>query len=72
MYDDVPGISDILRDVLAFRYRLAPTFYSLYVTDYQRRGWPLLKVTIIVLVPLFSFIDLVGCSHFCGTTQSTH
>lgn len=45
MYDDVPGISDILRDVLAFRYRLAPTFYSLYVTDYHRRGWPILKVS---------------------------
>ncbi|KAJ6625766.1 glycosyl hydrolases family 31-domain-containing protein [Mycena sp. CBHHK59/15] len=43
MYDDVPGISEILRQVLAFRYRLAPTFYSLYVTDYQRHGWPLLK-----------------------------
>ncbi|KAJ7141312.1 glycosyl hydrolases family 31-domain-containing protein [Mycena epipterygia] len=43
MYDDVPGISDMIRDALAFRYRLAPTFYSLYVTDYQRHGWPLLK-----------------------------
>ncbi|KAJ7485732.1 glycosyl hydrolases family 31-domain-containing protein [Mycena latifolia] len=43
MYDDVPGISDIIRKALAFRYRLAPTFYSLYVTDYQRHGWPLLK-----------------------------
>lgn len=44
MYNDVPGIPDILRNVLAFRYRLAPTFYSLYVHDYHRRGWPLLKV----------------------------
>ncbi|KAJ6494934.1 glycosyl hydrolases family 31-domain-containing protein [Mycena vulgaris] len=43
MYDDVPGISDMIRAALAFRYRLAPTFYSLYVTDYQRHGWPLLK-----------------------------
>ncbi|KAJ7761077.1 glycosyl hydrolases family 31-domain-containing protein [Mycena metata] len=43
MYDDVPGISDAIRAALAFRYRLAPTFYSLYVTDYQRHGWPLLK-----------------------------
>jgi alpha-glucosidase len=44
MYDDVPGISDSIRAALAFRYRLAPTFYSLYVTDYQRHGWPILKV----------------------------
>ncbi|KAJ7091907.1 glycosyl hydrolases family 31-domain-containing protein [Mycena belliarum] len=43
MYDEVPGISEIIRAALALRYRLAPTFYSLYVTDYQRRGWPLLK-----------------------------
>ncbi|KAJ7782318.1 glycosyl hydrolases family 31-domain-containing protein [Mycena maculata] len=43
MYDDVPGISDMIRAALALRYRLAPTFYSLYVTGYQRQGWPLLK-----------------------------
>ncbi|KAJ6594391.1 glycosyl hydrolases family 31-domain-containing protein [Mycena capillaripes] len=43
MYDDVPGISDKIRATLAFRYRLAPSFYSLYVTDYQRHGWPILK-----------------------------
>ncbi|KAL8286348.1 hypothetical protein RQP46_004365 [Phenoliferia psychrophenolica] len=43
MYNDVPGISQILRDVLAWRYRLAPTFYSLYVTHYHQKGWPLLK-----------------------------
>ncbi|KAF7357793.1 BZ3500-MvSof-1268-A1-R1-Chr3-1g06135 protein [Mycena venus] len=43
MYDDVPGISDAIRVALVFRYRLAPTFYSLYVTDYQRHGWPVLK-----------------------------
>ncbi|KAJ7217663.1 glycosyl hydrolases family 31-domain-containing protein, partial [Mycena pura] len=43
MYNDVPGISDIIRSSLAFRYRLAPSFYSLYVTDYHRRGWPVLK-----------------------------
>lgn len=45
MYNDVPGISDILRDVLGFRYRLAPMFYSLYLTHYHRHGWPLLKVS---------------------------
>ncbi|KAJ7495980.1 glycosyl hydrolases family 31-domain-containing protein [Mycena galericulata] len=43
MYDNVPRISDMIRAALAFRYRLAPTFYSLYVTGYQRNGWPLLK-----------------------------
>ncbi|KAJ6498838.1 glycosyl hydrolases family 31-domain-containing protein [Mycena sanguinolenta] len=43
MHDNVPGISDAIRAALAFRYRLAPTFYSLYVTDYQRHGWPVLK-----------------------------
>lgn len=45
MYNDVPGITDIIRASLAFRYRLAPSFYSLYVTDYHRRGWPVLKVS---------------------------
>ncbi|KAJ6489585.1 glycosyl hydrolases family 31-domain-containing protein [Mycena vitilis] len=43
MYDDVPGISGKIRAALAFRYRLAPSFYSLYVTHYQRHGWPILK-----------------------------
>ena len=45
MYNAIPGISEILRAVLSLRYRLAPTFYSLYVTEYHRNGWPLLKVT---------------------------
>lgn len=39
-----PEVTQILRDVLDLRYRLAPTFYSLYVAEYQRKGWPLLKV----------------------------
>ncbi|CAK5265429.1 unnamed protein product [Mycena citricolor] len=43
MYDDVPGISDHIRAALAFRYRLTPTFYSYYVSHYQRHGWPVLK-----------------------------
>ncbi|KAJ7071961.1 glycosyl hydrolases family 31-domain-containing protein [Mycena amicta] len=43
MYNHVPGISDAIRKALAFRYRLAPTFYSFYVTDYYRHGWPVLK-----------------------------
>ncbi|KAJ7267606.1 glycosyl hydrolases family 31-domain-containing protein [Mycena haematopus] len=46
MHDNVPGVSDAIHAALAFRYRLAPTFYSLYVTDYQRHGWPILKVRI--------------------------
>lgn len=46
MYDDVPGITDTLREILRARYLLAPTFYSLYVTHYQRHGWPLLKVSL--------------------------
>ncbi|KAF7305934.1 Glycosyl hydrolases family 31-domain-containing protein [Mycena chlorophos] len=43
MYDDVLGVTDAIRDALALRYRLAPTFYSLYVTDYYRNGWPVIK-----------------------------
>jgi alpha-glucosidase len=54
MYNDVPGVSEILRDVLSFRYRLAPTFYSLFVTHYQRRGWPLLKVPSFVSPRFFA------------------
>ncbi|SCV71199.1 BQ2448_2787 [Microbotryum intermedium] len=38
-----PGVTEILRDVLAWRYRLAPTLYSLYVAHYHRRGWPVVK-----------------------------
>ncbi|SGY50174.1 BQ5605_C001g00861 [Microbotryum silenes-dioicae] len=38
-----PGVTEILRDVLAWRYRLTPTMYSLYVTHYHRRGWPVVK-----------------------------
>jgi alpha-glucosidase len=48
MYNTVPHITEILRQVLNFRYRLAPTFYSLYVVDYHRRGWPLLKVCCVL------------------------
>lgn len=49
MYRDHPEVVQILRDTLAFRYRLAPTFYSLYVTHYHRRGWPVLKVGVFML-----------------------
>ncbi|KAM0786221.1 hypothetical protein ACM66B_007024 [Microbotryomycetes sp. NB124-2] len=41
MYTD--DVTAILRKTLDLRYRLAPTFYSLYVTHYHRRGWPVLK-----------------------------
>ncbi|CEH11850.1 alpha-glucosidase [Ceraceosorus bombacis] len=43
MYDHVPDVGRILREVVKFRYQLIPTLYSLYVTDYHRRGWPVLK-----------------------------
>ncbi|KAK4051516.1 hypothetical protein OIO90_004730 [Microbotryomycetes sp. JL221] len=43
MYRDQPEVAEILRQTLDLRYRLAPTFYSLYVTHYYRRGWPVLK-----------------------------
>ncbi|KAI5476387.1 hypothetical protein MNV49_007765, partial [Pseudohyphozyma bogoriensis] len=43
MYNDTPEITKILQDVLALRYRLAPTFYSFYVSHYHRRAWPLHK-----------------------------
>jgi alpha-glucosidase len=49
MYNGIDGITEILRDVLAFRYRLAPTFYSLYVSHYFRHGWPVMKVSIQAL-----------------------
>ncbi|KAK4049956.1 hypothetical protein OIV83_003780 [Microbotryomycetes sp. JL201] len=41
MYGD--DVTEILRKTLDLRYRLAPTFYSLYLTHYYRRGWPVLK-----------------------------
>ncbi|KAI5478030.1 hypothetical protein MNV49_005493 [Pseudohyphozyma bogoriensis] len=43
MYNDVPGVSQILRDSLGFRYLLAPSFYSLYITDYYRNAAPVIK-----------------------------
>ncbi|KAM0749932.1 hypothetical protein T439DRAFT_381478 [Meredithblackwellia eburnea MCA 4105] len=44
MYNESnPEVTEILRDVLQFRYRLAPSFYSLYVSEYQRKGWPVLR-----------------------------
>lgn len=48
MYDGVElegvEVTSVLRDVLAFRYQLIPTMYSLYVNEYWQRGWPVLRV----------------------------
>lgn len=49
MYKEVPGITEILKDVLNFHYQLTPTFYSLYVTHDHRQGHPLLKIPSSVL-----------------------
>ncbi|CEL62592.1 alpha-glucosidase [Rhizoctonia solani AG-1 IB] len=47
MYDgvEVDGveITNVLRDVLAFRYQIIPTMYSLYVNEYWKQGWPVLR-----------------------------
>ena len=49
MYDGVQmegiEVTSVLRDVLAFRYQLIPTMYSLYVNEYWKRGWPVLRVS---------------------------
>ncbi|MCO5589851.1 hypothetical protein L7F22_043820 [Adiantum nelumboides] len=49
MYDDIcegeekKTIKDILREIILFRYKLLPTLYSLYVTQYHRHGWPVIR-----------------------------
>ncbi|KAF8685452.1 glycosyl hydrolase 31 family [Rhizoctonia solani] len=47
MYDGVEmdgvEITGVLRDVLAFRYQIIPTMYSLYVNEYWKQGWPVLR-----------------------------
>ena len=35
--------TDIIRAVITQRYRLIPMLYSLYVTEYHRFGWPVVK-----------------------------
>ena len=35
--------TDMIRAIIVHRYRLIPMLYSLYVTDYHRKGWPVLK-----------------------------
>lgn len=43
MYDDLPEVGKILREIVRFRYRLIPMLYSLYVEDYWKKGWPVLR-----------------------------
>ncbi|CAE6538194.1 unnamed protein product [Rhizoctonia solani] len=47
MYDGVKvdgtEITSILRDVVGFRYQLIPSMYSLYVNEYWKQGWPVLR-----------------------------
>ncbi|KAG8764033.1 hypothetical protein FRC12_008332 [Ceratobasidium sp. 428] len=47
MYDGVQldgiDVTNALRDVVAFRYQLIPTMYSLYVNEYWKKGWPILR-----------------------------
>jgi alpha-glucosidase len=40
MYDEV---KPLLRDIVSWRYRLAPSLYSFYITHYYQNGWPVLK-----------------------------
>ncbi|KAG9084697.1 hypothetical protein FRC06_003938 [Ceratobasidium sp. 370] len=48
MYDGVQidgvDVTSVLRDVVAFRYQLIPAMYSLYVNEYWKNGWPVLRV----------------------------
>ncbi|CAE6415464.1 unnamed protein product [Rhizoctonia solani] len=47
MYDgvEVDGveITSLLRDIVGFRYQIIPTMYSLYVDEYWKQGWPVLR-----------------------------
>ncbi|KAG9127037.1 hypothetical protein FRC07_000922 [Ceratobasidium sp. 392] len=47
MYDrvQIDGVdtTNVLRDIVAFRYQLIPTMYSLYVNEYWKKGWPVLR-----------------------------
>ncbi|KAG8689890.1 hypothetical protein FRC11_015020 [Ceratobasidium sp. 423] len=49
MYDGVKEdgveVTSILRDVLGLRYQIIPTMYSLYVNEYWKKGWPVLRPT---------------------------
>ncbi|CAE6422966.1 unnamed protein product [Rhizoctonia solani] len=47
MYDGVKvdgvEITGLLRDIVGFRYQIIPTMYSLYVNEYWKQGWPVLR-----------------------------
>ncbi|CUA71205.1 alpha-glucosidase [Rhizoctonia solani] len=47
MYDGVKvdgvEITGLLRDIVGLRYQLIPTMYSLYVNEYWKQGWPVLR-----------------------------
>jgi alpha-glucosidase len=38
-----PEAHQALLDAVQFRYQLIPTLYSLYVAEYHRKGWPVLR-----------------------------
>lgn len=63
MYDGVivdgMDIGMAIRKAVRMRYRLAPTFYSLYVTHYHRCGWPVLKVRRLLV---FDWLTFLGTS----------
>lgn len=77
MYDDVKvdgvEVTSVLRNVLAFRYQLIPTMYSLYVDEYWKRGWPVLRVSSTRIYHLKAIAGLL-ISYFSpcfGTTRQT-
>ncbi|KDN51434.1 glycoside hydrolase family 31 protein [Tilletiaria anomala UBC 951] len=43
MYADQKDVMDALLDALRLRYQLVPMLYSLYIAEYQRKGWPVLR-----------------------------
>ncbi|CAO1637799.1 unnamed protein product [Sympodiomycopsis kandeliae] len=40
---DGQDVTEILRRILQWRYSLIPTLYSLYVTEYYRYGWSIIR-----------------------------
>jgi alpha-glucosidase len=57
--DDKLEVGEVMRKVVGLRYRLAPTFYSLYVVHYHRNAWPVLKVRIYRVAFLPSSFNLL-------------
>lgn len=49
MYDGIQvegvEVTNVLRDIVALRYQLIPSMYSLYVNEYWKCGWPVLRVS---------------------------